>query len=133
MNREDGPVITKEFKDDRKLIIFIDENDFHRKERALKKYFRGAYKYWIFEAIPKLQRLNKIDGKYELELPVSELFKKVYGNVIVKFTVKNDVVVLENIEPSEILIDMHKKELPTHKGVPYRNDRDKFKINLMKE
>ena len=132
MNK-DGPVITKKFKDNRKLIIYIDENEFRKKERAIKKYFMGAYKYWIFEAVPKLQQVNKIDGQYELELPVSELFKKVYGNLRVLFTVKNDVVVLENIEPSGILIDMHRKELPTYKGIPYRDDKDKFKINLMKE
>lgn len=132
MNK-DGPVITKKFKDDRNLIIFVDENEFKKKERAIKKYFMGAYKYWIFEAVPKLQKENKIDGQYELELPVSNLFKKVYGNVKVLFSVKNDVVILENIEPSDILTDMHRKELPSYKGVPYRNERDKFKIELMKE
>ena len=132
MNK-DGPVITKEYKDDRKLITFTNENEFKKLERAVKKYFMGAYKYWIFEAVPKLQQLNKIDGQYELELPVSELFKKVYGNVRVLFTVKDDVVILEGIEPKDILNDMHRKELPTYKGVPYRDERDKFKINLMKE
>ena len=133
MNREDGPVITKKFKDNRNIITYIDENEFKKKERAIKKYFMGAYKYWIFEVVPKLQNENKIDGKYELELPVSELFNKVYGKVKVLFSVKNDVVILENIIPEEILTDMHRKELPAYKGVPYRNEKDKFKIELMKE
>lgn len=133
MNRKDGPVITKKFKDERNLIVYIDENEFKKKLKAIKKYFTGAYKYWIFEVIPKLQKENKIDGKYELELPVSELFKKVYGSVMVLFSVKKDVVILEDIKPSEILTDMHRKELPAYKGVPYRNKKDKFKIELMKE
>ncbi|MBQ6628540.1 MAG: hypothetical protein IJI98_11055 [Methanosphaera sp.] len=130
---QDGPVITKEFKDNRNIITYLDENEFKKRERAIKKYLMGAYKYWIFEVIPKLQKENKIDGKYELELPVDKLFKKVYGEVKVLFTVKNDVVILENIEPTEMLLDMHKRDLPSYKGVPYRNEKDKFKIELMKE
>lgn len=132
MNK-DGPVITREFKDDRNVITYLNENEFKKRERAIKKYLMGAYKYWIFEVIPKLQKENKIDGKYELELPVDKLFKKVYGKVKVLFTVKDDVVILENIEPSEMLLDMHKRDLPSYKGVPYRNEKDKFKIELMKE
>ena len=73
MNK-DGPVITKKFKDDRNIIVYINENEFRKKERAIKKYLKPAYKYWIFEVIPKLQKENKIDGSYELELPVDKLF-----------------------------------------------------------
>lgn len=130
---KDGPIITKPFKNDRNLITYVDENEFNKKLRAIKKYCMGAYKYWIFEAIPKLQRENKIDGKYELELPFSNLFEKVYGKVKILFSVRKDVVILEDIIPNEILIDMHRKELPVYKGVPYRNEKDKFKIELMKE
>ena len=131
MNK-DGEVITKKYKDNRKILTYIDEVDFSKKEKALRKYMMGAYKYWIFEVVPKLQRTNKIDGKYELTLPVTELFEKVYGKVKVLFSVKNDAVLLENIEPSEMLLTMHKKELPTCYGVPYRDERDKFKINLLR-
>lgn len=130
---KDGPVITKEFKDNRNIITYIDENDFKKKERALRKYIMGAYKYWIFEVVPKLQKENKKDGKYELDLPVDKLFEKVYGKLKVLFSVKNDVVILEDIVPNEILIDMFNRELPTYKGVPYRNEKDKFKIELLKE
>lgn len=132
MNK-DGPVIVKEFKDNRNIITYIDENNFRRKERALRKYIMVAYKYWIFEVVPKLQKENKKDGKYELELPVDKLFEKVYGKLKVLFSVKNDVVILEDIVPNEILTDMFNKELPTYKGVPYRNEKDKFKIELLKE
>ena len=132
MNK-DGEVVTKKYKDNRKILTYIDEIDFSKKEKALRKYMMGAYKYWIFEVVPKLQRTNKIDGKYEIALPVTELFEKVYGEVKVLFSVKNDVVLLENIEPSEMLLTMRKKQLPTCYGVPYRNERDKFKIELLKE
>ena len=132
MNK-DGPVITKKFKDDRNIIVYINENEFRKKERAIKKYLKPAYKYWIFEVIPKLQKENKIDGSYELELPVDKLFEKVYGKLVVLFSVKNDGVILEDIKPNEILTDMHKKILPVYKGIPYRNEKDKFKIELMKE
>lgn len=132
MNK-DGPVITKEFKDNRNIITYIDENNFRKKERVLKKYIMVAYKYWIFEVVPKLQKENKKDGQYELELPVDKLFEKVYGKLKVLFSVKNDVVILEDIVPNEILIDMFNRELPTYKGVPYRNEKDKFKIELLKE
>ena len=129
----DGPVITKPYTDDRKIIVYIDENEFKKKERALRKYLVSAYKYWIFDVVPKLQKENKIDGKYEIELPVSNLFKKVYGELKILFTVKNDVVILEDIQPTEILTAMFRKELPTYKGIPYRDAKDKFKIELMKE
>jgi hypothetical protein len=132
MNK-DGEVVTKKYKDNRKILTYIDEIDFSKKEKALRKYMMGAYKYWIFEVVPKLQRTNKIDGKYEITLPVTELFEKVYGKVKVLFSVINDVVLLENIEPSEMLLTMRKKQLPTCYGVPYRNERDKFKIELLKE
>ncbi len=132
MNK-DGEVVTKKYKDNRKILTYIDEVDFSKKEKALRKYMMGAYKYWIFDVVPKLQRTNKIDGKYEITLPVNELFEKVYGKVKVLFSVINDVVLLENIEPSEMLLTMRKKQLPTCYGVPYRNERDKFKIELLKE
>ena len=130
---KDGQVITKKYKDNRNIITYLNKNEFTKKERALKKYIMGAYKYWIFDAVPILQRENKKDGSYELELPVDKLFEKVYGKVKILFTVKNDIVILEDIVPSEILLDMFRSELPTYKGVPYRNEKDKFKIELMKE
>lgn len=130
---KDGQVITKKYKDNRNIITYLNKNEFTKKERALKKYIMGAYKYWIFDAVPILQRENKKDGRYELELPVDKLFEKVYGKVKILFTVKNDIVILEDIVPSEILLDMFRSELPTYKGVPYRNEKDKFKIELMKE
>lgn len=132
MNK-DGEITTKPYKDDRNIITYLNENDFRKKERALRKYLMGAYKYWIFDAVPILQRENKKDGKYELELPVDKLFEKVYGKVKILFSVENDIVIIEDIIPNDILIAMFNRELPSYKGIPYRNEKDKFKIELMKE
>ena len=133
MSSIDGEVFTYKFKDNQNKIVFLDENDFNKKIRAIRRYSMNAYKYWIFEALPILKKENKKDGVYELELPVNELFKKVYGAVKILFSVKNDVVVLEDITPSEMLMNMFMSDLPTYKGVPYRDSKDKFKIDLVKE
>lgn len=128
-----GEVYTYKFEDGQNRITFIDENEFSKKMRAIRRYSMNAYKYWIFEALPILKRENKKDGVYELELPVNEVFKKVYGDVKVLFSVKNDVVILEDITPSEMLMNMFMGDLPTYKGIPYRDSKDKFKIDLVKE
>lgn len=119
--------------DGKKIIVFLDENRFKKKERALRRYFMGAYKYWIFEAVPKLKQTNKRDGKYELKLPVGYKFTKVYGDVKVLFSVKDDTVILEDIVPNDILLEMFSKDLPTYKGVPYLEAKDRFKIDLVEE
>ena len=38
---------------------------------------------------------------------------------------------MEDIEPSQFLLDGYVYELDTYRGMPYRNQRDKFKIELM--
>ena len=133
MSSIDGEVFTYKFKDNQNKIVFLDENDFNKKIRAIRRYSMNAYKYWHFKALPILKKESKKEGDYELELPVNELFKKVYGDVKILFSVKNGVVILENITPSEMLMSMFMGNLPTYKGIPYRDLKDKFKIELMKE
>lgn len=133
MSSIDGEIFTYKFEDDSKRFFMLDENDFNKKMRAIRKYLIKPYKHWIFEVVPKLKQTNKKDGSYEIELPVDKLFKKVYGEIKIMFSVKNDVVILENIEPNDILIAMHDCLLPTYKGIPYRDSKDKFKIDLVKE
>ena len=112
------------------IITYIDENDFMKKQRALEKYFNKCYKYLLKEAIPKLKERNKIDGIYEVELPSGDLFKRVYGPMMLKFSVYNDTAVLEDITPSEFLINCYMKDLPIYKGIPYDSKKDLFKIKL---
>lgn len=131
MNK-DGEVITKKYKDNRKILTYLDDVDYRKKERALKTYLWRTYDYLMDEVIPILQRKNKKDGQYEVDLNAPELFEKVYGKVKLLFEVKNDTVILETITPEDILMEMYMRELPTYKGIPYRNERDKFKIELLK-
>lgn len=112
------------------IVVYLDENDFIKKQRALQKYFTKCYKYLIFKAIPKLKEPNKIDGIYEVELPSEELFKKIYGPMKLKFSVQNDIAVLEDIVPGEYLINCYMKDLPVYKGIPYNSEKDLFKIKL---
>ncbi len=132
MNK-DGKVITKKYKDDRKCIKYLDEVDYKKKEKALRTYFWKTYDYLMEEILPILQRENKIDGKYEVDLQAPKLFEKVYGKVKLQFSVRNDVVILEDITPSEMFMEMYLRLLPTHRGIPYRDEKDKFKIELLKE
>jgi len=112
------------------IVVYLDENDFIKKQRALQKYFTKCYKYLIFKAIPKLKEPNKIDGIYEVELPSEELFKKIYGPMKLKFSVQNDIAVLEDIVPGEYLINCYMRDLPVYKGIPYNSEKDLFKIKL---
>ena len=112
------------------IVTYIDENDFIKKQRALRKYFTKCYKYLVFKAIPKLKEPNKKDGVYEVELPSGELFKRVYGPMKLKFSVQNDIAVLEDITPSELLLNCYMKDLPVYKGLPYDTSKDLFKIKL---
>lgn len=113
------------------FVTYLDENDFRKKERALKVYFTKCYKYLMFQAIPLLKKENKIDGLYEVELPTEELFKKVYGPMMLKFSVKNDIAILEDITPSDYLLTCFSKNMPVYKGIPYDTKKDLFKIKML--
>lgn len=38
---------------------------------------------------------------------------------------------MENIEPSQFLLDGYMSSLDTYKGICYRDNKDKFKIDLI--
>ena len=113
------------------FFIYMDENDFRKKKRALARYFKKCHKYLIFEAMPKLKQKGKKDGVYEVELPAPKLFVKVYGKILLKFSVKNDIAILEDITPNDILLACYSKDLPTYKGIPYDTKKDLEKIKIM--
>lgn len=129
------------------VIEYLNENEFRKKERAVKKYNMLAYKKLIFEFYPGF-REGKFNGvivsknasegivKYELKLPTDATFAKVYGDIILHYTVyeKQRIVMLNNITPDDILTEGHQKELTTYKGVPISKshaEKDMFKINLL--
>ncbi len=129
------------------VLDYIDENEYRKLERALKKYNTLAFKKLNFEYYPSL-RNGKFVGEmvsqnkklgtetYELKLPSDKMFAQVHGEVKLIYTVykKEEVVMLDSIAPKEILLEGHMSELTTYKGVMISRanaSKDKFKIDLL--
>lgn len=131
----------------RYLLDYLDENFFKKLERSLKKYNMVAYKRLMFEYYPKLRNgefvgelisINKHEQTetYELKLPTDSLFVKVYGEVKLNYTVykKQHTVMLNLLEPKDILIAGHKSELTAYKGIMISKtnaEKEMFKIDLL--
>ena len=129
------------------IIDYINENEFRKKERSVKKYNMLAYKKLLFEYYPALREGNflgvlvssntqdKIE-KYELKLPTDKKFTQVHGNITLHYSVylNQKIVMLETLTPEELLSEGHQAELRAYKGVMVSKshaDRDIFKINLL--
>ena len=129
------------------IIDYINENEFKKKERAIKKYNMLAYKKLLFDYYPSLREGNfqgvlvstnaeEKTEKYELTLPTDKTFVKVHGNITLHYTVYLDqkTIILETLTPEDILTEGHQKELTTYKGVMVsksHKELDMFKINLL--
>ena len=129
------------------VIEYLNENEFRKKERAVKKYNMLAYKKLAFDFYPSFRdgnfkgivlSKNTKDGitKYELKLPTDRMFAAVHGDVKLHYTVYENqkLVMLDTLLPEDILTDGYQKELTTYKGVMVSKshaDRDMFKINLL--
>ena len=64
------------------------------------------------------------------------MFSQIYGDIKVKYIVyKNEnVVMLDTITPTDILLEGHKSELTTYKGIMISKEnasKDMFKIDLL--
>lgn len=116
-----------------KNIVILDEALYTKKVKGLKRYFLKSYKALMFEVIPELTRSGKKDGVYSVVIPTDSVFEAVYGKLELYFSVKNDVVIIEDIVPSDILIQCHMKSLPIYKGMPYYRKQDLFKIKVMEK
>lgn len=129
------------------IIDYVNENEFKKKEKAVKKYNMLAYKKLIFDHYPSFKD-GKFDGviisknkeeniiKYELKLPTDIMFSKVHGDIVLQYSVyKNQkIVMLNTIQPEDILTEGHQSELSTYKGVMIskaHTQKDMFKINLL--
>ena len=130
------------------VLDYINENEYKKLERALKKYNMLAYKKLNFEYYPSLRNgkfvgemtsQNKKAGteEYALILTSDNKFAQVHGDVKLIYTVywKEQTIMLNTITPSDILIEGHKSELTTYKGIMISKAnaaKDKFKIDLLK-
>ena len=129
------------------ILDYINENEFRKLERSLKKYNMLAYKKLNFEYYPELRKgnfvgelisKNKKDKTetYELKLPSDSMFKQVHGDVTLKYVVylEQNVVMLDTITPTDILLEGHMAELTTYKGVMISKanaSKDMFKIDML--
>jgi len=129
------------------VLDYVNENEFKKLERALKKYNMLAYKKLIFDFYPSLRNGNFVGEKvsvdkknntetYELRLPSDKMFTQIHGEVKLIYTVhlKEEVVMLEEITPSKILLEGHMSELTTYKGIMISKknaSKDMFKIDLL--
>ena len=129
------------------ILDYLNENEYKKLERALKKYNMLAFKKLNFEYYPSLRNgkfigekiaSNKKDAvdTYELKLPSDYMFSQVHGEVTLKYMVynKQNVVMLDTITPTDILLEGHMAELATYKGVMISKanaTKDMFKIDLI--
>lgn len=129
------------------IFEYLNENEYNKLEKALKKYNRYAYKDLLFKHYPALKEGQKIGElistnskenteTYELQLPTDEMFAKVHGNIKLHYTIYNNekIVMLDTISPESILMEGHKSELATYKGVMISKEspeKDLFKIELL--
>ena len=129
------------------VIEYLNENEFRKKERTIRKYNMLAYKKLLFEHYPSLRSgifpgtlvsINDADKtiKYELALPTDKTFAKVYGNIVLHYTVyqEHKIVFLETLTPEEVLTEGLTRELTIYGGTRVskpNKDSDMFKINLL--
>ena len=115
--------------------------------RSLKKYNMLAYKKLYFEYYPALKEGNLLGQvvaenpaektkTYELKLPTDMMFSKVHGDIKLYYVVYEEkkIIMLDRIEPVDILSEGHQSELVTYKGVMVSKEhaeKDMFKINLL--
>lgn len=129
------------------ILDYINENEYKKLERALKKYNMLAFKELNFSFYPALRNgnflgelvsKNKAKGTetYELKLKSDHMFSQVHGDIKLHYIVykKENVVMLDTITPSDILLEGHMAELTTYKGVMISKanaEKDMFKIDLL--
>lgn len=129
------------------VFEYINENEFKKLERSLKKYNMLAYKKLYFEFYPALKEGNFLGEliatnnnqgtkTYELKLPTDIMFSKVHGDIKLIYLVYDNekIVMLDKLMPVDILSEGHQQELVTYKGVmvsKQHSDKDMFKINLL--
>lgn len=129
------------------VLDYVNENEFRKLERALKRYNMRAFKKLSFEYYPDLKEgkfagevisQNKKAGTvtYELKLPSDAMFAQVHGEVKLIYTVytKEETIMLKEITPKDILLEGHRSELGTYKGIMISKtnaSKDIFKIDLL--
>ena len=116
------------------ILDYVNENEYKKKEKAIKKYNMLAYKKLIFEYYNDLREgrfpgvcveTDKQNGisKYELKLPTDRMFSNVHGPLMLHYSVyeQQRMVMLNTLTPEDVLTEGHMEELSTYKGVMVNN------------
>lgn len=130
------------------MFEYLNEAEFKKRERSVKKYNMFAFKKLIFDFYPEMKEGNFLGSlvfedkeknidSYELVLPTDEMFIKVHGEeIILHYDVYKDkhIILLKTITPEDLLLEGYKTELGAYKGVMISKEnaeKDMFKINLL--
>ena len=122
-----------QLQDDTK-IYYEDTPKLQHELRSLRKYNMVGYKQIIFkDRIVELDFNNVKDDLYVAELKTDRLFESVYGSykAYVTYNKENNSITVNYIEPSDLLAAGFRRTLDTYLGIPYRDDKDLFKIKLV--
>ena len=102
------------------VVEYLNENEFNKKIRALKKYNMLAYKKLIFDCVPKLRdgslqgvavSKNSKEGimKYEYKLPTDRMCSQVHGDIVLHYTIyENQKLIM--LERKQIIFRIYKNE-----------------------
>ena len=134
---KDGVVTTSQFDNSKNIrVTYEDENAFNKLAKALKKYNMFAYKDFIFNLMYQL-RDGKMVGEeiepniWRCDLQSDKIFEFVYGKMYFTYRVEDGYrVVLLDMEPKDLLLDGHPKQLSTYKGDQIRGNKERFKIDI---
>lgn len=110
-------------------IMYLDETEYTKLVKGLREINMLAYKDIVF----RKKKFNTDPGKHEMILTTDDDFKKVHGDIKIIYSTYKDTIVIENLEPRDVLMEYHMAKKNTYKGIPYVDKRDLFKINLVKE
>ena len=128
------------------IFKYVNEDEFNRCEKTIKKYDSLVYKKLLFSYYPNLKEgnfsgdlINQMDGvlTYSLEIPcTSQVQEKLYGNYKLMYSVYENekTVLLESLEPKKLLKQSYNDGLTSYKGVMVskkRPQKDMFKIDLI--
>ena len=113
-------------------VFYEDTKELKNLLRSLRLYNKVAYKQVIFrDRLEELEFEKLKDGTYKAELKTDSLFKKVYGSCEVYMELGKKSIKITRIEPYDLLMAGYRKILDTYKGIPYRDNKDLFKIRMM--
>lgn len=115
-------------------VFYEDTKALKNLMRSLRLYNRVGYKQVIFrDRLEELEFKEVGNGIYKAELKTDSLFKKVYGSCEVYMELGKKSIKIIRIEPYDLLMAGYRKILDTYKGIPYRDNKDLFKIRMMDE